>query len=72
MGWTSVKDKEKWPKEDEEILLTNGDDIFIGFRSTQDPLCFDAKVKEGSFWYDREFMDQIVSHWMPLPSLPKE
>jgi hypothetical protein len=60
--WISVKDR--LPKNMEDVLLVNhdeGDYILCGF------------IANGE-WYAQSGCSELigVSHWMPLPELPKE
>ena len=60
MEWISVRDK--LPETMIEILATDGKHVDVGLRSNIDnPFLPDI-------WLDFHFP---VSHWMPLPELPK-
>ena len=60
--WISVKDR--LPEKDTSVLYTNGKEMFSGFLL--------SNMRHDPFWshYD-DFEDTDVTHWMPLPGLPK-
>ena len=63
--WISVNNKDKWPKENETILLYNDHYVFegqIGWFENGIPV-----------WCCNEFMRRDnITHWMPLPLPPKK
>lgn len=65
MEWISVKEKE--PKDFEDVLFTEGQVVFIGFR-----FCLDDgdDGRDDFYYYSRERNIRGVTHWMPLPELP--
>jgi|KBSMisStandDraft_5_1062788.scaffolds.fasta_scaffold63114_5 hypothetical protein len=66
MNWIDVYDK--LPESLEEILFTDGDSVYKGYRFRPSNSDF-----EWDSWYSiTETRIEGVTHWMPLPELPKE
>ena len=68
MEWISVEDEEKLPEHLEDVLFTDGINIFKGYRLV---VCLGSS--EIDYWYsnlDNRILD--VTHWMPLPKPPKD
>ncbi len=66
MEWISVKDR--LPEEDSKILVFEGYGIFLAsyeFNEYQKKMFF-YEYSTGKMFWDH------VTHWMPLPELPKE
>jgi hypothetical protein len=73
MEWISVKDKLPLAKEDVLFVATFGTQLALcfGYKDIEDP--------ENGLWYDKTTCDYDgdpiavygVTHWMPLPELPK-
>ena len=59
------KCSEELPKDGAEVLATDGDGIW---------LCYKTTMCDGSPWFQPDGLPHIdgVTHWMPLPSAPKE
>ncbi len=64
MKWISVK--ERMPERYTDVFVYDGNNCYIGyftnadsFVTTQDP-------------YHNTYQIEDVTHWMPLPKLPKE
>lgn len=59
------KCSEELPKDGAEVLVTDGDGIW---------LCYKTTMCDGSPWFQPDGLPHIegVTHWMPLPSAPKE
>ena len=59
------KCSEELPKDGAEVLATDGDGIW---------LCYKTTMSDGSPWFQPDGLPHIegVTHWMPLPSAPKE
>lgn len=85
MEWISVK--EKMPKEYTDVLILNKyknyekktsfmiftaywDDLNRVFRSNITGLF--TRFLPDEFWHMAEFKKKEITHWMPLPELPKE
>ena len=67
MNWISVEDKDKLPEELDEILFTEGQGVYKGYR-----IEYDLGEERWNAWFsvsDNKIDD--VTHWMPLPELPK-
>lgn len=67
MNWISVEDKSKLPEHLEDVLFTDGINIFKGYR-----LVVFLGSSGIDYWYsntDNRIPD--VTHWMLLPELPK-
>ncbi len=59
MEWISTK--ERLPDDDGNVLIFDkGHNIAIGY--------YDNVV---SSWYDLDDMRAFITHWMPLPEIPK-
>lgn len=67
LKWISVKDK--LPPVDEDVLLTGGIAIGIGFYMEKHRV-----LKEGFWSITNGRAEELygVTHWMPLPELPNE
>lgn len=67
MNWINIEERKPSPCQD--ILFTNGKDVFKGWLETYDPL------EDLSFYSDRaglfEHWPEDITYWMPLPELPK-
>lgn len=64
--WISVK--EKTPEDYKDVLFTDGKTIFKGCRAS-------SIIDEDSdtvFYFSNERHVDKVTHWMPLPPLPKD
>lgn len=61
--WRKCSDK--LPEDGAEVLATDGDGIW---------LCYKTTMSDGSPWFQPDGLPNIegVTHWMPLPSAPKE
>ena len=61
--WRKVS--EEMPEDGAEVLATDGEEIW---------LCRKDTICDGSPWFQPDGLPQIegVTHWMPLPSAPKE
>lgn len=61
--WRKVS--EELPEDDAEVLATDGDGIWI---------CHKDTMPDGSPWFQPDGLPHIddITHWMPLPELPKE
>lgn len=61
--WRKVS--EELPEDGAEILATDGEGIW---------LCHKDTICDGSPWFQPDGLPHIegVTHWMPLPSAPKE
>lgn len=61
--WRKCSDK--LPEDGDEVLATDGDGIW---------LCYKTTMSDGSPWFQPDGLPHIegVTHWMPLPSAPKE
>ena len=59
------KCSEELPDDGAEVLATDGDGIW---------LCYKTTMSDGSPWFQPDGLPHIegVTHWMPLPSAPKE
>jgi len=67
MEWISVK--ERLPESKQHVLVYDGDIHITKFIQTTDKR---YKVRHGYFdTSDGDYLE-IVTHWMPLPALPKE
>ena len=59
------KCSEELPEDGAEVLATDGDGIW---------LCYKTTMSDGSPWFQPDGLPHIegITHWMPLPSAPKE
>ena len=59
------KCSEEMPEDGAEVLASDGDGIW---------LCYKTTMCDGSPWFQPDGLPHIegVTHWMPLPSAPKE
>jgi hypothetical protein len=65
MKWISVKDK--LPVSLEDVLFTDGGGVYKGYR-----LVSSISEVDWDYWYSvTENRIKGVTHWMPLPELPK-
>lgn len=62
-NWISVKDR--LPDENEIILLCDGKEVTVGFR-------WNGFITGEIRWNCQDDWFETVTHWMPLPELPKE
>jgi len=84
MNW--IKCSEKLPidpdlngQESEDVLVTNGESICVGYYETEYFIESDPDAYEGQsttysseMWHsDVDFVADNVTHWMPLPNLPE-
>ncbi len=66
MNWFSVEEKDKLSESMDDVLFTNGKELYRGYRFAS----FENTV-EG--WYcDHGYSIDNVTHWMPLPELPND
>jgi hypothetical protein len=66
MNWVSVENKKILPEILENVLMTDGDRVYKGYRMPN----FIGEL-ECSHWYnDGDSLIEDVTHWMPLPELP--
>lgn len=70
MKWIKVEDKR--PKPCEDILFTDGEKVYKGWLETHE-------FGENAVFYNDthdvlnvEHWPEEVTHWMPLPDVPKE
>ena len=61
--WRKCSDE--LPEDGAEVLATDGEGIW---------LCYKTTMSDGSPWFQPDGLPEIegVTHWMPLPSAPKE
>ena len=61
--WRKCSDE--LPDDGAEVLATDGDGIW---------LCYKTTMSDGSPWFQPDGLPHIegITHWMPLPSAPKE
>ncbi len=61
--WRKCSDE--LPEDGAEVLATDGDGIW---------LCYKTTMSDGSPWFQPDGLPHIegVTHWIPLPSAPKE
>ena len=59
------KCSEEMPEDGAEVLASDGVGIW---------LCYKTTMSDGSSWFQPDGLPHIegVTHWMPLPSAPKE
>jgi hypothetical protein len=59
------KCSEELPEDGAEVLATDGEEIW---------LCYKTTMSDDSPWFQPDGLPHIegVTHWMPLPSAPKE
>ena len=64
MEWISVE--ERLPEIDKQVLYVDSEkDIYLGQLL--------SGMGKGIFWSSYDFLeDHDITHWMPLPPLPKE
>ncbi len=67
-----LKEERRWrkcsdelPEDGAEVLATDGEGIW---------LCYKTTMSDGSPWFQPDGIPHIegITHWMPLPSAPKE
>jgi hypothetical protein len=66
--WISINDKLPEFKNScfsEDVLITDGSDIYIG------SLCDNSAIEEPNSWMAHDHGVDKITHWMPLPELPK-
>lgn len=66
MEWINIKQIEKLPESLKDVLFTDGNEVFKGYRVK-------SSIDEFDFWHsitDRTI--ENVTHWMPLPVVPKD
>lgn len=74
-GWISVKDRlpdekiNKYTHDFQEVICTYCFYIKPGL-AVNDVRVY--KFGNGHFWHGLQIMDNVVTHWMPLPEPPKE
>jgi hypothetical protein len=71
-GWISVYDKDRSPTEEGKVLICFGEPFFG--KCTKEIECgyFDVDCGKFRMWLtDREVVGYGVTHWKPLPDLPK-
>lgn len=62
MEWIKIEDD--FPEDLEHVLFTNGKDIYKGYRN--------AFMWGNCYWFSvSEEAIEDVTHWMPLPIMPK-
>lgn len=64
-GWISVRDKDRKPETGTRYLVVRYD--YVTKTSFKDILWYD----KGTWWNRQHGGDFAVTHWMPLPELPK-
>lgn len=82
--WISVKDRlpidpDLNGKESEDVLVTNGKDICVGYYETEyhidnDPDAYEEQEETYSseMWHaDRDYIAENITHWMTLPKPPE-
>lgn len=71
--WISVKDKLPEKGDYNDYLITDGEHCYVGhYRHDAD--AWDSKLGwiQGMYADTGETYDINITHWMPLPELPKE
>ena len=66
--WISVKDK--LPKQWEDVLFTDGEEVYKGYYS----VCVMGEFSEdptNETFYGKNFSLEEIPYWMPLPIIPK-
>ena len=67
MKWTKIRSHESLPKCCEDILFTDGKEVYKGWLESHefgtDPIFYN--VGSGESW------PEDVTHWMPMPKLPR-
>ena len=65
--WIGVDDKNQKPRAGQLVLVTDG--VFVGeaYRTSADSW---RRYDDYRLWYDAT--GHTVTHWLPLPDLPKE
>ncbi len=84
MEWIKVEDrlpinKDSNGKYSEDVLITDGKNICVGYYESEYFIDLDPDAYEGQreiyssadWWSDRYYIEN-VTHWMPLPPAPKE
>ena len=82
--WISVKeslpiDPKKNGEESEDVLVTDGKSICVGYYETEYYIENDLEAFEGQkeiyssdMWHaDRDYIAENITHWMPLPKPPE-
>lgn len=65
--WVSIK--ERLPEQDEIVLLSDGKTYFFGWlHGFSNKLCY---VNEYLAERNRSIEESGITHWMPMPELPK-
>lgn len=65
MNWISVEDIKKLPDDLDDVLFTDGKEVFKGYKTS-------SQIDDYIGWFsvsDRSIYD--VTHWMRLPELPQ-
>ena len=72
--WRKCSDE--MPEEDEEVLFSDGNYVYLGCWTTWDGGCSDYSYETFSGWgecgYEKDHDFNEIKYWMPLPSAPKE
>lgn len=84
MDWIKVEDrlpidKNRNGEYSEDVLVTDGENICVGYYETEYHIDNDPDAYEGqkeiysspTWWPDRDYV-QKITHWIPLPEPPKE
>ncbi len=70
MNWISVEDKNRLPPSLEDVLFTDGRNVFKGYRIQTSA---DDWEIPWHYWHSvTENTIEDVTHWMPLPELPHD
>lgn len=78
-----LKEERRWrkcsdemPDEDEEVLFSDGNYIYLGCWTTWDGGCSDYSYETFSGWVEsgseKDYDFNEIKYWQPLPSAPKE
>jgi len=63
MNWINVEDIEKLPELLEEVLFTDSEGVYKGYR-------LKSSISEVEWYSITDTRIDGVTHWMPLPELP--
>lgn len=68
-SWVSVK--ERLPEDEQKILYTDGEEVYSGKYDANSRRSFDL-IGAGGWEWEEMYEPEEITHWMPVPELPKK